>query len=388
MRYFLIAGEASGDLHAAHLIRALKARDADAEFRGVGGDLMAAEGMELMRHYRDLAYMGFVDVALHLPAILKAMRSCRSAIASYRPDCLILVDYPGFNLKIAKWVRERSICPIYYYIAPKIWAWKEGRIRALRRDIDHILSILPFEVDYFRDRHDYVVDYVGNPSYDEIEMFRVSYGETRSEFCTRRGWGDRREIIAVLPGSRRAEIADNLPRMLAAAAQVADSDRHRVVVAGAPGIADEIYARYLPPPAAGISVDVVRDETYALLSHAAAALVTSGTATLETALFGVPQVVCYNLRGGAFTRFLRPYFLKCPYISLVNLIADREVVPELIADHTRPVHIAAHLAPLLSDSEARRAQLDGYARMRARLGTTGAPNHAAERIRAWLQDRK
>ena len=244
MRYFFVAGEASGDLHASHLMRSLKASDPEAEFRGFGGDLMQAEGMLLLRHYRELAYMGFVQVLLHLPTILRAMKECENAIAEWQPHGVILVDYPGFNLKIAKWVKAHTACPVFYYIAPKIWAWKEGRIRSIRRHVDHLLSILPFEVDYFARRHHYPVEYVGNPSHEEVSAFLSSYKETREAFCARHGWEDDRELIAVLAGSRRAEIADNLPRMLEAVRRTADPARYRVVLAAAPGIADEEYARY------------------------------------------------------------------------------------------------------------------------------------------------
>ena len=410
MRYFFVAGEASGDLHASHLIRSLRANDAEAEFRGFGGDLMQAEGMQLLRHYRDLAYMGFVQVVLHLRTILRALRDCENAIESWQPHCVVLVDYPGFNLKIAEWVKSHTSCPIFYYIAPKIWAWKEGRIRSIRRNVDDLLSILPFEVDYFSRRHHYPVEYVGNPSHDEVSAFLSAYEETREAFCVRHGWDDDRELIAVLAGSRRAEIADNLPRMLEAVRRVADPARYRVVLAAAPGISDEEYARYgisLSAASAATSDDAgktaaaltssatssgqlpicaVRGETFALLTHARAALVTSGTATLETALFNVPQVVCYNMKGGILVRKLRPYFLKCPFISLVNLIADREVVPELIADDTRPANLAAHFAPLLEDSPTRHAQLSGYVEMRHRLGPVGAPDRAARFIHSRLTD--
>ena len=408
MRYFFVVGEASGDLHASHVMRSLKASDPEAEFRGFGGNLMQAEGMLLLRHYRDLAYMGFVQVMLHLPTILRAMKDCEKAIAEWQPHCVVLVDYPGFNLKIAEWVKTHTTCPVFYYIAPKIWAWKEGRIRSIRRHVDHLLSILPFEVDYFAQRHQYPVEYVGNPSHDEVTAFLSSYKETHGAFCARHGWDDQRQLIAVLAGSRRAEIADNLPRMLKAVRHTADPSRYRVVLAAAPGISDEEYARYgisiskaqpmdaeheeksATPEEKMLAVEdtlpicAVRDETYALLAHSYAAIVTSGTATLETALFNVPQVVCYNLFCGKLVRLLRPYFLKCKYISLVNLIADSAVVPELIADETRPSQLAAHFAPLLEDSPERRAQLSGYEEMRRRLGAVGAPEHAAARILSQL----
>lgn len=377
MRYFLIAGEASGDLHAAHLIRALRRNDPEAEFFGFGGDLMAAEGMTLLRHYRSLAFMGFVQVLLHLPDILRGLRECRRALLRCRPACVILVDYPGFNLRIARWVSRKKLCPVYYYIAPKIWAWKEGRIHALRRDVDRVFSILPFEVDYFERRHQYPVSYVGNPSFDEIEAFRASSPPSRDSFCRRHGLSPSRPVIALLAGSRRSEIAANLPRMLRAT-RLADPDaRFQIAVAAAPGIDDAAYASHLGTSSAVL----VSQDTFALLSHAHAALVTSGTATLETALFGVPQVVCYHVRGGRLINLLRRRFLQCPFISLVNLIADREVVPELIAADMTPANIARHLAPLLADDSGERDdQLRGYALLRHRLGHTGAPEHAAAEI--------
>lgn len=377
MRYFIIAGEASGDLHASLLIRALRQNDPEAEFRGFGGDLMAAEGMTLLRHYRSLAFMGFVQVALHLPDILRGMSECRRAIEEWRPTCVILVDYPGFNLRIARWVKRHNICPVFYYIAPKIWAWKEGRIDAIRDNVDRVLSILPFETEYFEHRHHYPVSYVGNPSFDEVEAFLATPPPSRTDFCNAHRLDPSRPIVALLAGSRRSEIAANLPPMLRAV-RLADPDgRCQIAVAAAPGTAPETYAPHLHQTPAVL----LRDATFPLLAHAHAALVTSGTATLETALFGVPQIVCYHLRGGRLVNLLRPYFLKCRFISLVNLIADREVVPELIAADMHPTHIARRLAPLLTDdSPERDDQLRGYALLRHRLGQTGAPRHAADEI--------
>ena len=405
MRYFIIAGEASGDLHASHLVTAIRKEDAEAQFQGLGGDLMAAAGVEVLWHYRTMAYMGFVQVVLHLPQILRAMRACKAAMEAYRPDAIILVDYPGFNLNIAAWSRKHLDAPIFYYIAPKIWAWKEGRIRKIRRNVDKVLSILPFEVDYFERKHGYQVDYVGNPSRAEIDDFLQQDTCTWKDFCEMHHLDPQRKIVALLAGSRRSEIAANLPRMLQAFALVQDehvasgmgqssapteSSVHTIaehpahpqgfqaVIAAAPGIALEEYAPYLE---AYPHVHLVSSATFALLKHAHAALVTSGTATLETALFGVPQVVCYHIRGGALVRAIQPHFLNCRFISLVNLIADDEVVPELIADHTAPYHIARHLLPLLDDeSAARQAQLSGYARMRAQLGTNVAPQEGARLI--------
>ena len=405
MRYFIIAGEASGDLHASHLVTAIRKEDAEAQFQGLGGDLMAAAGVEVLWHYRTMAYMGFVQVVLHLPQILRAMRACKAAMEAYRPDAIILVDYPGFNLNIAAWARKHLDAPIFYYIAPKIWAWKEGRIRKIRRNVDKVLSILPFEVDYFERKHGYHVDYVGNPSRAEIDDFLQHDSHSFADFCAAHQLDPQRKIVALLAGSRRSEIAANLPRMLQAFALVqaehvasgkgqssapTESSVHTIaehaahlqgfqaVIAAAPGIALEEYAPYLQSHP---HVHLVSSATFALLKHAHAALVTSGTATLETALFGVPQVVCYHIRGGALVRAIQPHFLNCRFISLVNLIADDEVVPELIADHTAPHHIARHLLPLLDDeSAARQAQLSGYGRMRAQLGTNVAPQEGARLI--------
>ena len=395
MRYFIIAGEASGDLHASHLVSEIKKQDAAAQFQGLGGDLMAAAGVDLLWHYQTMAYMGFVQVILHLPQILRAMRACKQAISSYHPDAIILVDYPGFNLNIAAWVKKHLNLPIYYYIAPKIWAWKEGRIRKIRSNVDKVLSILPFEVDYFARKHHYTVDYVGNPSRAEVDDFLQHDTTSFAQFCATHHLDPQRKIIALLAGSRRSEIAANLPRMLQAFAQVQTATSEisttseasasstsvptfQAVIAAAPGIPLEEYAPYLQQHP---HVHLVSAATYPLLKHAYAALVTSGTATLETALFGVPQVVCYHLKGGALIRAIQPHFLNCRFISLVNLIADEAVVPELIADHTHPQHIARHLLPLLDEkSDARQAQLSGYARVRAQLGTNLAPTEGAQRI--------
>lgn len=381
MRYFLIAGEASGDLHAAHLITALRQRDAAAEFCLIGGDLMGkAAGVTPVLHYRDLAFMGFIPVLLHLPTILRGMRRCKAAIRDFRPDRLILVDYPGFNLSIAKYVHAQRLCPVCYYISPKIWAWKEYRIRALRRDVDCLLSILPFEVEWFGQRHGYAVQYVGNPTLDEVTAFRTDYAEERSDFVARHGGDTRKPVVALLAGSRSHEIARNLPLMLDAVAAVGSGCN--VFIAGAPGTSAEVYAPYV---AAHPEVRVVHGETFALLSHATAALVTSGTATLETALFGVPQVVCYATALPHLLRWARRHVLSVQHISLVNLIAGREVVPELVAADCTRGRIAAALSPLLADTAVRRAQLEGYGEMRRRLGAVGAPAVAAQHIIACSQ---
>lgn len=364
MKYYLIAGEASGDLHASHLIAALKSEDPSAEFRGFGGDLMQVEGMTLVRHYRDLAYMGVIDVVLHARTILSGMRQCKDDILAWKPDVVILVDYPGFNMKIARFVHERRLCPVYYYIAPKLWAWKEWRIKALRRDVDEIFSILPFEVDFFEGKHHVPIHYVGNPTVDEI--------------CGRRSVGG--GSLALLCGSRINEVRDNLWMMLVAAAPN-ESDYH-IQIAGVSFLPREVYEQSIAKAEKHLGrklrVDLAFDVTYSLLAQATAALVTSGTATLETALFRVPQVVCYGKRFPWLMATAKKILLKTPFVSLVNLIAGREVVPEILLTDMNPETIRRHLESILPGGSAREAQLLGYEEMAARLGESGAPQKAAK----------
>ena len=369
MKYYLIVGEASGDLHASHLMEALKEADSRAEFRFFGGDLMAAVGGAPVKHYRELAYMGFVPVLLHLRTIFANMRRCKEDIVAWQPDVLILVDYPGFNLSIAEFVHARTRIPVYYYISPKIWAWKEYRIKNIKRDVDELFSILPFEVDFFEGKHRYPIHYVGNPTLDEVAAFRAGYAEDFGAFASRNGLTGK-PIIALLAGSRRQEIKDNLPDMLRAAAAFPD---YQPVLAGAPGIEPEYYARYI----GGADVAVVYGQTYPLLSHAQAALVTSGTATLETALFRVPQAVCYHTPVGKLIAFLKRHILKVKYISLVNLIADSEVVKELVADQMTVERMRQELERILHEPDYREQMLAGYDYMASRLGETGAPRRAA-----------
>lgn len=369
MRYYLIAGEASGDLHASRLIRSLKEIDKEAQFRFFGGDLMAAEGGTLVKHYRELAYMGFVPVLLHLPTILRNMRFCKQDIVEWHPDVVILVDYPGFNLDIAKFLKANTLIPVYYYIAPKIWAWKEYRIKNIRRDVKELFSILPFEVGFFEGKHHYPIHYVGNPTADEVKEFQSDYCENFEQFCSRNNLDSNRKIIALLAGSRRQEIKDNLPGMMEAARGM---DGYQMVLAGAPGIEDEYYFPFVE----GTEVSLVRNDTYSLLSHAHAALVTSGTATLETALFRVPQVVCYETPLPCLIGFLRRKVLSVKYVSLVNLIADREVVRELVADSFSVSNIR-HELMLLLEGDARRRQLEGYDEVIGRLGQLKAPDETA-----------
>ena len=373
MKYYLIAGEASGDLHASRLMRSLKAHDAEAEFRFYGGDLMQAEGGTLVKHYCELAYMGFVPVLLHLPTILRNMRQCKEDIHNWRPDVVILVDYPGFNLKIADYVKRHSICPVFYYISPKIWAWKEYRIKDIKRNVDELFSILPFEVDFFEKKHHYPIHYVGNPTADEVKEWRLTPP-------SQGGDGGGSPVIALLAGSRKQEIKDNLPTMIRAA-QKFEKD-YELVLAGAPSIDEAYYQRFLE----GTNVRLVKNQTYDVLSKAHAALVTSGTATLETALFGVPQVVCYETPLPWLIGWLRKKLLKVKYVSLVNLIADREVVRELVADTFSQANIE-HELELILDGPARQQMLEGYEEVWQRLGKEKAPDNAARLITQILRER-
>ena len=384
MTYFIIAGEASGDLHARHLMDAIKAKDSGAVIR---------------YWYRpELAYMGFVSVLMHLPEILQGMKECRKAIQDARPDRLILVDYPGFNLKIAAWFhktfvrpcRHGSACPeVVYYIPPKIWAWKEGRIAQIRKYVDKVLSILPFEVEWYAEKYGYHVDYVGNPTLDEITLFLASSSSDKAEkWRASLGISGSAKVVALLPGSRKQEIESNLPMMLRAA-EAAGGD-FCYVIASAPNMTKEFYDKVIGM-ALGHSSSRLRDRvtlapcqgswsSFMLLQNAHAALVTSGTATLETAIMSVPQVVCYAMRCGKLVSFLRRFLLKVPYVSLVNLVVGREVVPELVAGDLTQEALDRCFSQILLDEEYRFAQRCGYDELMRRLGRPGAPDKAAAKI--------
>lgn len=381
MKYYLIVGEASGDLHASNLMKALKERDAQAEFRFFGGDLMREVGGTLVKHYKELAYMGFIPVLLHLRTIFKNMDFCKSDILEWQPDVVILVDYPGFNLKIAEFVKKHTKIPVYYYISPKIWAWKEYRIKNIKRDVDELFSILPFEVDFFKG-HEYPIHYVGNPCVDAVDTFQQSYTETFEEFATANALSQK-PIIALLAGSRKQEIKDNLPEMLEAAKPFVGE--YQLVLAGAPSMDLAYYQQYIGTE---VPVKIVFGQTYQLLAHAKAALVTSGTATLETALFRVPQVVCYYLAMGKVVSFLRKHILKVKYISLVNLVANKEVVRELVADTMTVANVRAELDALLNQADYRAKMLLEYDRMIKILGPAGASHQAASKIIELLSVRK
>ena len=375
MKYYLIAGEASGDLHAAHLMAALRKEDNEAQFRFFGGDKMQEEGGTMVAHYSQLAFMGFIPVLLHLPTILRYLRLCKQDIVAWQPDVVILVDYPGFNLKVAAFVRQHTDIPVFYYIAPKLWAWKEYRIKNIRRDVDELFSILPFEKAFFEGKHHYPIHYVGNPTADEVTDFLASYPNTDNTFQQSLDDGKASlPIIALLAGSRRQEIKDNLPAMLKATLPMTDD--YRIIVAGAPNIDSDFYRKII----GDLPVEIVHGRTYELLANATAALVTSGTATLETALFGVPQVVCYKTPLPHLISFLRRHLIKVPYISLVNLIADSEVVTELVAHTFTLDNIRNELSSILPGGNRRSEMLEGYEKVRQAIGQPGAPANAARKM--------
>ncbi len=370
MKYYLIAGEASGDLHASNLMRAIKHIDLQAEFRFLGGDLMKQVGGTLVKHYREMAFMGFIPVLMNLRTILRNMQVCREDIRHYQPDVVILIDYPGFNLKIAKYVKTALHIPVHYYISPKIWAWKQYRIKDFRKYVDHLYSILPFEPAFFQ-RLNYQVDYVGNPSVDSVSNYQMRESIGKSTFFRMNRLADK-PILALLAGSRKQEIRDNLPVMLRVAAQFPE---YQPIIAGAPGIEPEYYRQYTDP-----SVKILFQQTYPLLQHSDVALVTSGTATLETALFRIPQVVCYYVPAGRLASFIFRHFFHTPYISLVNLISGKEVVQELFGERFSEEIITTELKRIVYDKAYRETMLQNYDEMISILGEPGASHRAAELI--------
>lgn len=376
MKYFLIAGEASGDLHAGRLIEAIRNRDDNAEFAFFGGDYMEkAAGHAPIVHYKKMAYMAFAEVLRHLPEILGNMKRAKKAVADFGPDALILIDYPSFNLKIAAYAYSQGI-PVYYYISPKVWAWKEWRVKSIKKYVRKVFSILPFETEFFAG-HDYRVDYVGNPTANEIAEAMQSLPE-RNGFLQAHNIDGSRPIVALLPGSRLGEIRNNLPLMAEAASRFDIT----AVVAGAPSVDRSFYESVVP------GMNVIYDATYPLLAYSQAALVTSGTATLETAAIGCPQVVCYRANGSKLSYNLFKHILKVRYVSLPNLIADAAVVPELLLHLCNPDNIAAHLKPLLADTADRRTMLDGYRTVNDRLGSTDSAATAASQLLADLRSLK
>ena len=370
MKYYLIAGEASGDLHGANLMRALQQIDPKAEFRFWGGDRMEAVGGKLIKHYRDLAFMGFWEVVTNLRTILRNIDFCKRDITQFQPDALIFIDYPGFNMRIAKWAKEKGI-PTHYYISPQIWAWKENRIKAIKRDVDAMYVILPFEKDFYEGKHQYPVHFVGHPLLDAITTRK----EVSEEVFKRENGLDERPIIALLPGSRKQEIAKMLSVMLSV---VGSYHQYQFVIAGAPSLGYDFYKQFIKEE----NVHFVTGKTYDLLSHAHAALVTSGTATLETALFNVPEVVCY--RGNWISYQIAKRVISLKYISLVNLIMDAPIVTELIQGELNTKNLKTELEKLLNP-EHRAKLLKDYKTLREKLGNEGASERTASLILNSLQ---
>ncbi|MCQ2188404.1 MAG: lipid-A-disaccharide synthase [Paludibacteraceae bacterium] len=372
MKYFVIAGEASGDLHASGLLKALKRRDHDAEFMGLGGDMMEDAGCKLVKHYRDMAYMGFIAVATHLGKILQNMKDCKNAISEFKPDIVILVDYPSFNLKIAEFVKKTLPgTPVHYYIAPKLWAWKEYRLKSIKKYVDRVYSILPFEIEWFGKRG-YKVDYVGNPCADAVYN-RPDKEESFESFCTSQ-YLDDKPIIALLAGSRVQEIRSSLPKMLEATKNI---EGYQLVIAGAPSIYDKLYDEIIAT--SGADAKVVHDATYRLLAQSKAAVVCSGTATLETALIGTPQTVVYHIGGGKWVHRFLNIFIHVDQVSLVNLIANRKMVKELIIENFTPEKVEAEVRRLLTD-EAQQQMKNDYMELRRIVGDAGVGDRAAEMI--------
>ena len=369
MHYFISAGEASGDIHAAELIKQLRVADKEAKFTFLGGDLMsAAAKTSPLIHYRDMAFMGFCEVIRHLDKVLHNLRVAREAIATEHPDALILVDYPSFNLKLAKEAMKLNI-PIFYYISPKVWAWKEGRVKKIKKYVKRMLSILPFEVAYYRDKHNYNVDYVGNPTIKEVDT-KLAALLSEQSFRDKHRLTDNRPILALVPGSRIGEIRNNLPIMVEVARRHPDM---LAVVAGAPAVDTEIYRRYC-------DFNIVENDTFELMAHAQGALVTSGTATLEAALIGVPQVVCYRANGSRISYNIFKHILKIPFVSLPNLIVNKAVVAEQLVHLCTPDLVDAELTKVLPGGPDYDIQQQGYKEIRTALTTADAAINAANII--------
>lgn len=363
MRYYVIAGEASGDLHGSYLLNAIREEDPDAEFRVWGGDMMSAQGATLVKHYRDLAFMGFAEVVRNLRTILRNMDFCKKDILEFQPDALILIDYPGFNLRIAKWAKKQGL-RVFYYISPQIWAWHSSRVHGIKKTVDRMYVILPFEQAFYA-RYGYEVEFVGHPLLDV-----VAQTPPRPDFRQANAL-DERPIIALLPGSRRQEISRILPVMLEV---IPHFPEYQFVLACAPAIPEAFYQTIIQS-AGNAAPKLIQGQTYAVLQHAHAALVTSGTATLETALFGVPEVVCY--KGGKISFLIARQVVNVPFISLVNLILDQPLLKELIQHLCTPEAVRQELRQILQ-GPGREAILEGYGRLRGALGNSGAAQRAAK----------
>lgn len=365
MKYYIIAGEASGDLHGSNLMKALYEKDPTAKIRFWGGDLMQNVGGTIVKHYRELAFMGFIEVVMNLKTILNNIKICKKDIEAFLPDAIIFIDYPGFNMRIATWAKERNI-PTHYYISPQIWAWKENRIKAIKRDVDYMYVILPFEKDFYEKKHHFPVHFVGHPLIDAI----ANRAEVSDEIFRKENYLSDKPIIALLPGSRKQEISKMLSIMLSVVGEFPD---YQFVIAGAPSQEYEFYQTFLTSD----NVKFISNKTYDLLSHSQAALVTSGTATLETALFNVPEVVCY--KGSWISYQIAKRIITLKYISLVNLIMDEEVVKELIQDELNTDNLKIELKKILN-SENRVELLKKYVDLKMKLGGVGASQNTAELI--------
>jgi lipid-A-disaccharide synthase len=370
MKYYIIAGEASGDLHASNLVKEIKSADETAVFRGWGGDLMKSHGVALVKHYKDTAYMGFVEVLFHLRDIFKNIDYCKKDITAFKPDVLILVDYPGFNLRIADFAKKTGL-KVVYYISPQVWAWKESRVKKMKRTIDKMLVILPFEKDFFK-KHNWDVEFVGHPLLDAIQSVNSS---DKTDFYIKNNIG-KKEIIALIPGSRKQEISKMLPIMLSVVDNFKD---YQFIVAGAPSIPAEFYQELIK----NSNIKIVYNQTYALMQNATAALVTSGTATLETALFEVPEVVCY--KGNPISFWLAKKLVKIKYISLANLIMDREIIKELIQTDLNQQNLEIELHKLLYDEAFKTSLKADFISLKQKLGGKGASHKAALSIIEFLK---
>ena len=382
MKYFVIAGEASGDIHASQMIKALRKKDQNAEFRFFGGDFMeSASGVAPMVHYKDMAFMGFIEVIKHLGSIMGFMKTARQIVSEWRPDAVVLVDYPSFNLKVAKFAHSLNI-PVFYYISPKVWAWKEYRVKQIKEYVTELYSILPFETDFFA-RHNYRVEYVGNPTVNEIAEAKKNF-RTKADFCKDNGIEEGKDIVALLPGSRKKEITDNLKEMLGAVSRFSEC---APVVGGAPGIDADFYETVFAELGyRDKKPHVLFGKSFELVHHAKAAIVTSGTATLETAIIGTPQVVCFRMGGSKLVYNFYSHLLKVKYVSLPNLIADAPVVKELLLHFCNADNIANELALLLDEKGERyKSMMAGYTEIARRLTDAQSADTAADRLLKKIQ---
>lgn len=366
LKFYVIAGEASGDLHGSNLIKALRSENNELEFRSWGGDKMQAEGGNVVKHIRDLAFMGFVEVIANIRTILRNIKECKADIESFKPDAIILIDYPGFNLRIAEWAKEKGI-KVIYYISPQVWAWKQSRVHKIKRWVDHMYVILPFEKEFYA-KFDYDVEYLGHPLLDAIDNFKNDQ-QPKDAFYKEHGL-NQQPIIAILPGSRKQEVSVKLPIMLEA---VKNYSNYQIVVAGAPSLDVDFYASLIND-----EVKIIHGKTYDLLSNSEAAIVTSGTATLETALLGIPEVVCY--KGSEISYRIAKRLIKINYISLVNLIMDREVVKELIQHECNANAIREELNKIIEGGSSRQEMLSDFTELRTKLGAGGASKNVAQSL--------